>query len=227
MFVLNSGDKLLGGASTAGLIDFTVHGLFGEDLTQLSDGQLGTAGTMYEAGTAIGIASVILVNTDASVQSVNMSLFGTSGTARLLIPKDLILNPNHSLHFEGGKAMVMGPSGNILSAGTSGSSGTSGQPDTGSGFTTVNFGTHGTSIPSQSANVVITGLTDMAVDSHINVFMVEDDSTADNGTAAHKNVAFFSTLSASDRVAGVGFTAHVRLRSGKALGTFKVHYIYL
>ena len=222
MIVLNTSDILLGGASTANLVDYSIHGISGDVLIQLGNGQLGTSGTLYTAPSVIGIQSVILVNGDASPQNVNLALLGTSGTRRL-IPKNLVLNPGFSLHFEGGKVMVLGVSGNVQEAGTSGSSGSSGIPTTIGGFATVDFGL----TPNNETSLVITGLTNMTASANIFVFVQDNDTTVDNTVEDHKLLAFYARCTASDIVAGTGFTANIRLTAGFATKTFKIHYIYV
>ena len=222
MIVLNTGDILLGGASTANLVDYSIHGISGDTLIQLGNGQLGTSGTIYTAPSVIGVQSVILVNGDTNSQKVNLALLGTSGTRRLT-PQDLVLSPGFSLHFEGGKVMVLGVSGNIQDSGTSGTSGSSGIPTTIGGFATIDFG----STPTDEASVVITGLTNMTTTANIFIFIQDDDSTADNTSDDHTALAYFARCTPSARVAGVGFTANVRLLGGFAKGTYKIHYIYV
>ena len=224
MIVLNPTDILFGYASTAALVDFSIHGVVSENLIQMANGQLGTSGTIHTgtAGTATGIQSIILVNTDTYSQTVNLALAGTSGT-RYLIPKNLSLSPGASLHFEGGKSMVMGPSGNILYAGTSGSSGTSGIPTTIGGIATIDFG----STDTDEGSVVVTGIAAMTATANVFAFIQEDDTTADNTAEDHKVLGFFAKCTVSNRIVGVGFTINVRLEAGYARGTYKVHYIYV
>jgi hypothetical protein len=91
------------------------------------------------------------------------------------------------------------------------------------GIVTIDFG----AIPTDEANVVVTGLADMTTSMHVEVFFQADDSTADNNADAHDSISYFSTKPvATTRVAGTGFTAVVRLWAGEAFGTYKLHYVY-
>jgi hypothetical protein len=119
-----------------------------------------------------------------------------------------------------GTGVLQGPTGPI---GATGTTGATGSPDTQRGVATINFGT----IPTDEASVVVSGLADMTPSAHVNVFMVDDDTTADNTAGDHKTLNYFAKCSASDRVSGTGFTVNVRMSEGFAYGTFKVHYIYV
>lgn len=127
MIVIESGDKLRGDATNASEVDFTIHGLDDNVLTQLADGQLpSTTGDLYTANSTDVITSVILVNTGSSHNNVNLYLLPAAGTARRLIPKDLKLESGWSLHFEGGKMMVVNTSGQIVYVGATGATGETG-----------------------------------------------------------------------------------------------------
>jgi len=95
-------------------------------------------------------------------------------------------------------------------------------PSTSYGTAVIDFGATLT----DEATLVITNMPAMKTTSRIIVFIEEDDTTSDNNAEAHKSLASFSTCHATSRVAGVGFTAAVRLWNGYASGTFKINYIY-
>ncbi len=91
MIALDSGDKIRGDAAAATVVDFTLHGFVGTTITQLADGQLASSiGDLYTSAAAVGVSSIILVNTDSSARAVNLYLTPSGGTARRLIPKDLV-----------------------------------------------------------------------------------------------------------------------------------------
>jgi len=115
MITLDTGDKVKGDATNASQVDFTVFGLLNNALKQLADGQLAASiGDLYTAASQDVVTSIILVNTGAGINYINLYLT-TAGTRRL-IPKNLALGSNCSLHFEGGKMQVFDPNGNLLVA---------------------------------------------------------------------------------------------------------------
>jgi len=116
MIALDNGDKIRGDASTATVVDYTLHGFVGNVATQLADGQLANSiGDLYTAGTAgIGVSSVILTNTDSSARTVNLYLTPSGGTARRLIPKDLSLGAGYSIYTDGTCARILTPTGATL-----------------------------------------------------------------------------------------------------------------
>jgi hypothetical protein len=116
MIVVESGDKVQGDATAANEVDFTLHGLDNKILKQLADGQLpSTIGDLYTADSVDVVSSIILVNTAAAHNHVNLYLTPSGGTARRLIPKDLQLEAGYSLHFDGAKVMVLDAAGGIVS----------------------------------------------------------------------------------------------------------------
>jgi hypothetical protein len=94
--------------------------------------------------------------------------------------------------------------------------------ETFSGVATINFG----ATPTVEGSVVITGLGNMTTTANILVYVQADESTADNDAAAHDALSFYAICGATARVAATGFTAAIRLLSGYANGTFKIHYTY-
>lgn len=95
-------------------------------------------------------------------------------------------------------------------------------------LTTIDFG----ATPIDTATLVITGLADMTTTAHIEVFMQEDDTTVglggiENSAARHETLSLFAQCTATARSAGTGFTAKVRLMLGKAIGKYRIHYIYV
>ena len=116
MIALDLSDKIRGDTTTASQVDFTIHGFVGNVVTQLADGQLANSiGDLYTAGSAgIGVSSIVLVNTNTSAEAVNLYLTPSGGTARRLIPKNLSLRVNYSLHTDGNKVSVMDASGQVV-----------------------------------------------------------------------------------------------------------------
>jgi len=115
MLALDNGDKIQGDTSTASKVDYTINGVVGTTLTQLADGQLPSSiGDLYTASAnGVGIASITLVNTNTSAETINLYLLPSGGTARRLIPKDLSLTAAYSLVFDGQKMQVFDTSGSI------------------------------------------------------------------------------------------------------------------
>lgn len=117
MIALDSGDKIRGDASVASKVDYTIHGLDANAVSQLADGQLASSiGDLFTADSADVVASIILVNTDTSARTVNLYLTPSGGTARRLIPKDTSLGVGYSLHFSGDKVTIVDPSGGVVTS---------------------------------------------------------------------------------------------------------------
>jgi len=115
MLALDTGDAIRGYASTANVVDYTIHGFVGTSISQLADGQLADAeGDLFSATSATAIAAIILVNTSSSNVTVNLFLRPSGGTSRRIVPKDVLLQPGYSLHFEGGKIKVLNTNGEIV-----------------------------------------------------------------------------------------------------------------
>lgn len=115
MIALDNGDKIRGDTTTAAKVDFTLHGLVGNVITQLADGQLASSiGDLYTAAAAgIAIVSIIIVNTNTTTETVNLYLTPSAGTARRLIPKNMSLGVGYSLHTDGQKVMVLDTNGQL------------------------------------------------------------------------------------------------------------------
>ena len=115
MIVLDSGDKIQGDAENGTEVDYTIYGLDNNALKQLADGQLAdSTGDLFTADSVDVVTSVILVNTGASAQAVNLFLLPSGGTARRLIPEDTSLGASYSLIFDGSKMAVYGTSGGLV-----------------------------------------------------------------------------------------------------------------
>lgn len=70
---------------------------------QLADGQLpASIGDLYTVpgATTTYITQIILVNTNTSVEAVNLYLTPSGGTARRLIPVGMNLQPGYALYFD-------------------------------------------------------------------------------------------------------------------------------
>jgi len=121
MIALDNGDKIQGVCSAAAVLDYTIHGVVGEVVSQIADGQLPSAlGDLYTTTDATVISSIIIVNTDAVERTVNLYLLPSGGTARRLIPKDLSLGAGYSLHFNGTKIKVIDLQGRELATSAAG-----------------------------------------------------------------------------------------------------------
>lgn len=145
MLILDIGDKIRGDASTASIVDYTLHGLAGDTLIQLADGQLAnTESDLYTAAEIIVLTSIIIVNTDStSSHTINIYLQPNGGTSRRIVAKDLTLGAGYSLHYDGVKVKMLSPLGGVILTGTSGTSGTSGS--SGSSGTSGTDGSSGSS----------------------------------------------------------------------------------
>jgi len=118
MIALDNGDKIRGYASAAAVVDYTLHGFVGTAVTQLADGQLASLeGDLYTAGAAIGVATVVLVNTDSVARTVNLYSLSVGGTKRNLLPVAVSLEAGYALYFDGVSAVVVSTSGGIVSSG--------------------------------------------------------------------------------------------------------------
>mgnify|MGYP001161875506 FL=1 len=127
MIVLENGDLIEGDATNATEVDYTLHGLDNNVLKQLADGQLASSkGTLYTANSTDVVSSIILVNSGAAHNHVNLYLKPSAGTSRRLIAKDLQLESGYSLHFDGAKVMVMNIVGQVIYVGATGAAGTDG-----------------------------------------------------------------------------------------------------
>jgi hypothetical protein len=117
MIVLDNGDKLRGDAAVASVIDYTIYGLDNNALKQLADGQLANStGDLFTADSTDVVTTMILVNADSSERAINLFLLPSGGTARRIIPKDMILGVGYSLHWSGDKINVLNASGAIVSS---------------------------------------------------------------------------------------------------------------
>ena len=115
MIVIENGDLIEGDATTASEVDFVISGLDNNALVQFADGQLANSkGTLYTANSTDVVSSIILVNTGAAHNHVNLYSKSSGGTSRRLIPKDMQLESGYSLHFEGGKVHVLDAVGGII-----------------------------------------------------------------------------------------------------------------
>lgn len=127
MIVLENADILEGDSTNASEVDFVISGLDNNTLKQLADGQLASSkGTIYTANSTDVVSSIILVNSGADHNHVNLYFKPTGGTSRRLIPKDLQLEPGYSLYFDGVKVSVMNIVGQVIYVGASGAAGSDG-----------------------------------------------------------------------------------------------------
>ena len=118
MIALNNGDKLQGICDADSVVDFVMSGVVGETVTQMANGQLAsTLSDLYTATDSVVVSSVILVNTDTVDRTVNLYILPSGGTARRLIPKDLLLKAGFSLHFNGTRIVVIDTEGKEFASG--------------------------------------------------------------------------------------------------------------
>lgn len=112
MLVLGVDDSLRGNASVADVIDYQFHGLAGDVFSFLANGKLAAIDSELFPATAITVLKAgILANTHDAAVTINLSLLKNGGTARRLIPTDLILEIGHALYFDGLRFTVVSPSG--------------------------------------------------------------------------------------------------------------------
>jgi hypothetical protein len=112
MIVIESGDLIEGDATNATEVDFQIYGLDNNALVNFADGQLpNSKGTLYTANSTDVVTAIILVNTGAAHNHINLYHKPSAGTSRRLIAKDLQLESGYSLHFEGGKCEILTSAG--------------------------------------------------------------------------------------------------------------------
>lgn len=117
MFVLETGDKIQGGADVASAVDYHISGLQGQNLANLADGQLPSgSGDLYtSAGTDVA-RTIILVNTDSSPRTVNLYHTPSGGVGRRIIPKDLSLKAGYSIRLEGTQMQLIDTNGSMVTS---------------------------------------------------------------------------------------------------------------
>lgn len=114
MIILENGDKIQGDATTASEVDYTIHGLNNNVLSNLADGQLpNSIGDLFVADSTDVINTIVLVNTGASHNHVNLYLLPSGGTARRLIAKDLQLEAGYSLHTDCKTCCIIDTNGRV------------------------------------------------------------------------------------------------------------------
>jgi len=103
MIALNNGDKLRADASVADKIDYTLHGVVDDVVTQIADGQFAAAeADIYTASSdGVIIVTVVLVNRHNAAITCNLYLKPSGGTSRSLIPVDVSLEAGEALWFDG------------------------------------------------------------------------------------------------------------------------------
>jgi hypothetical protein len=116
MIALNSSGKLRADASVADKVDYTIHGVTGDVITQLADGQLAAAeANIFQAvndGTIV--TTIIFVNTHTSAITCNLYLQLGGGVSRRIIPKDMAIGIGHVLTFDGVNLAVTNQQGNVV-----------------------------------------------------------------------------------------------------------------
>ena len=117
MIVLDNGDKIQGDASAATIVDYSLHGLDNNTLKQLADGQLAdVTGDLFVADSVDIVKTIILVNTDTVARTINLYILPVAGTARRLLPKDILLGVGYSLHTDGESVNIINPVGGIVTS---------------------------------------------------------------------------------------------------------------
>ena len=90
-----------------------------------------------------------------------------------------------------------------------------------SGKGTIDFG----SVPTDFAQLVITGQTSLVADTEIQAW-IQENSTVTNNQNDHLTASFLSKIYISDIVAGTGFTINMLCLHGELSGAYKVHWQY-
>jgi hypothetical protein len=108
MIALDTGDKLRAYASVADKVDYTIHGMVNDEVSQLSDGQLaGAEADIYTAPNDAGLVStIIFVNTHTVAITCNLYLKPSGGTSRRIIPKNISIDAGSALCFDGMRLFV-------------------------------------------------------------------------------------------------------------------------
>lgn len=86
------------------------------------------------------------------------------------------------------------------------------------GTATIDFGT----TPTDTAEVLVSGLTGLTANSHLEPF-IQSDSTADNSVDAHQQLAARCNFYA-EYISASSFKIYADVFIGFASGTFKLHY---
>ena len=125
MISVDNGDKIRGDTTTASKVDYTIHGVVGTTITQLADGQLpSTTGDLYtSSANSTVIAGITLVNTNTTVEAINLYLLPSGGTARRILPMNLSLNAGYSYIYDGNVIAVYDTEGRIVHSSAGGSPG--------------------------------------------------------------------------------------------------------
>ena len=119
MLVLNAGDKIRGYADGTAVVDYTIYGMDGDELSLMAEGQLSnTHEDLFTADSIDIIKQVVMVNTDTSNRTVNLYVLPSAGgIARWVSPKDLRINAGFAAYFNGTGVTLSGPttaSGSVL-----------------------------------------------------------------------------------------------------------------
>jgi hypothetical protein len=82
--------------------------------------------------------------------------------------------------------------------------------------------------PTDEASVAVAEAS-ITANSHVEAFIQSDDTTVglggiENTPNSHDAISFLGKPTTTERSAGVGFTAVLRLWAGRATGKFKLHY---
>jgi hypothetical protein len=123
MLALNNGDIIQGDATNANQVDYSFYGYKNSVLTALANGQLpAVKGILYTAASADAVLSIVLVNTGAMVNNINLYYLPASSpqTSRRLIAQNLQLPAGYSLHFDGHTVTVLSNTGAVVYVGATG-----------------------------------------------------------------------------------------------------------
>lgn len=119
MIALDNGDKIQGDTTTAEMVDYIISGVVGNKSKQMTDGQL--PDSINDIYTAThddeSVISIMVVNTNTSVESINLYLLTSGGTARRFVPKDLQLGVGCQLVTDGRRMEVRDRYGGLVMAG--------------------------------------------------------------------------------------------------------------
>ena len=95
--------------------------------------------------------------------------------------------------------------------------------NSGVGVATIDFG----GFPgSNTAQVTVSGVTDITTGAHIDAFWQASESTTDHTTTDHMYMPLLAKLVCGSASAGSGFTIYA-ITEHEIMGTFKVKYVWL
>jgi len=119
MICLNNTDTIEAGASVDAVVDYTIHGLVSGAFTVIASGQLSDTDptVLYTATENISIVSMTFVNTHSATVDINLYIDSlNAGSPRRIIPKNITIGINYSLHYDGQRLSVMDDNGALVTS---------------------------------------------------------------------------------------------------------------